>query len=120
MENTIQKLKEIIKSDSWNSISFKYATIPDPETGVLTRINCLLFEPRSAKQLQNDGGFYSEFLIAFPLISRISFVLVHLSEIVHLVEIVHPNQVPFEFCFNFPLDSMSSSGWYSLVFRGFH
>ena len=58
----------------------------------------------------------STFYIFFFLISRISFVLVHLSEIALLVEIVHSNKVPFESCLNFPLNSMLSFAWCSMIF----
>lgn len=65
IEKTAFEFKELIHISSWNTLASTFATTPDPETGELVRTNLLLIEPRSTKQLKDDGGFHFDWIDNF-------------------------------------------------------
>lgn len=65
LEKTAFEFKELIHISSWNNLASTFATTPDPETGELVRTKLLLIEPRSAKQLKDDGGFHFDWIDNF-------------------------------------------------------
>lgn len=65
LKQTASELKELIHTSEWNQSAYDYATSPDPKTKELIRTKLLLIEPRSAKQLQKDGGFHFDWIDNF-------------------------------------------------------
>lgn len=65
LEKTAFEFKELIYISSWNNLASTFATTPDPETGELVRTKLLLIEPRSTKQLKDDGGFHFDWIDNF-------------------------------------------------------
>ncbi len=62
LEKTSRELGELILISDWNSDAHKYATTVDPDTQELMRTRLLLFEPRSVKQLESNGGFHFDWI----------------------------------------------------------
>ncbi len=65
LNKTASELKELILISPWNNKALKYALTPDPVTENLERTKLLLIEPRSAKQLKDDGGFHFDWIDNF-------------------------------------------------------
>jgi hypothetical protein len=80
LQKIAKELGELIINSGWNQDAYKYATTVDPESQELVRTRLLLIEPRSVKQLEDDGGFHfdwiEDFLIPKANISNPGVVLI--------------------------------------------